>query len=187
VIRVALQRRPEVQQREWELQAFGAERRLSSWDILNNSEVGVNAERDGEWSIGPAAAVPLPIFDTGNAARDRARAALVESMHQLTEARRQVVEDVRRAYASLQGTRANLNRVQSQLLPLQESRLAQAEAQFKAGQTDITGLLIAEQDLRAARAQVVDLQRRAAQAEVRLERAVGGAAALASSTTQPNP
>lgn len=187
VLRTALERRPEVQQREWELQALGAEHRLANWNLINTSEGGMDAERDGDWSIGPAASVPLPIFDTGSASRDRARAALIESMHHLTDARRQVVEDVRRAYSSLEGTRANLERVQSQLLPLQDARLQQAEAQFKAGQTDLTGLLLAEQDLRAARARLIDLQCRAALAEVRLQRAMGGVDAPAVPNTPHTP
>jgi outer membrane protein TolC len=56
--------------------------------------------------------------------------------------------------------------------------LAQAEAQYKAGQTDITSLFLAEQDLRAARARTIELERRASEALIRLERSAGGPGAV---------
>jgi outer membrane protein TolC len=189
---VAALSRPEIQEREWALAALGARRRLAAWDVLGSVDAGAEAERDGGWSVGPALSTAIPLFDFGQASRARAAAAQIEARHELLAIRRQVVEEVRRAYATLVGTQANLDRVLSQLIPLQEARLQQAEAQFRAGQTDITGLLMAEHDLRASKSQLVDLQRRVAIARVRLERAVGGAGALASESatspsTQPNP
>lgn len=183
-VRAALKARPDVQQREWDLIALGAERRLAAWEVLGGSDVGAAAERDGDWSFGPSGSVPLPIFDTGAAGKAKATAALIEGRHQLTAVRRQVVEDVRRAYSTVKLTQSNLVRVRDELLPLQERRLQQAEAQFRAGQTDITALLLAEQDLRSTRAKLIELQRRSALARVRLERSVGGAAVIA--TTQPS-
>lgn len=183
-IRLALERRPEVQQRLWELAAFGYEKKLAEWGLWNGTEAGVDAERDGDWSVGPSASLPIPLFDMGQAQRQKAMATVIEARHHLTSARRQVIEDVRRACATLAASRKNLDRVNNELLPLQESRLQQAEAQFRAGQTDITGLLIAEHDLRSTRAQRIELQRKVAIAQVRLERAVGGAGVLASITAQ---
>lgn len=187
LLSIAASRRPEIQQREWELVALGADRKLAGWGFLDGSEVGVDAERDGDWSVGPAASIPVPLFDVGQASKERVQAAVVEARHQLVATQRGVVEDVRRAHATLTGSQANLDRVQNQLIPLQQSRLTQAEAQFRAGQTDITALLLAEQDLRSTQAQVVELQRRVAIAQVRLERAVGGSLTLSVPTTQPNP
>lgn len=186
-LRLALQHRPEIQQREYALQALGAERRQANWNPFDDADVGINAERDGDWSFGPAGSVPLPLFDTGEAGRRRADALLVEAKHQLVETRRSVIEEVRRAHAMVAGTRANLDRVDRELIPLQTARLEQAEAQFKAGQTDITALLLAEQDLRAARAQRVDLQRRVAVASVRLFRSIGRADSSVGGAVTPTP
>jgi cobalt-zinc-cadmium efflux system outer membrane protein len=187
LLSIAASRRPEIQQREWELVALGADWKLAGWGLLDGSEVGVDAERDGDWSVGPGASIPVPLFDVGQASKERAQAAVVEARHQLVATQRGVVEDVRRAHATLTGLQANLDRVQNQLIPLQQSRLTQAEAQFRAGQTDITALLLAEQDLRSTQAQVVELQRRVAIAQVRLERAIGGSLTVSVPTTQPNP
>jgi outer membrane protein TolC len=135
----------------------------------------VDAERDdGEWSVGPAVATPIPLFDFGQARRARARAAVIEARHNLTQARREVVEQTRRAHASLSASNENLARIRDRLVPSLESRLEQAEAQFKAGQVDITQLLLAEQELRAARTHLVELQRRSTEAVIRLQRAAGG-------------
>jgi outer membrane protein TolC len=183
-IAAAFERRPEVRQREWQLQALGAERKLTTWALLDGADVGAAAEREDEWTLGPSATLPLPLFDTGQQMRARAEAAVIEARHQLTAARRQVVEDVRRAHAALIGAIASLHRVDHELLPVQEQRLAQGEAQLQGGQTDVTALLLAEQDLRAARLRRVELQQRVAIARVRLERAVGGAGAT-QVTAQP--
>src|SRR5688500_14694828 len=46
--------------------------------LIPEAEAGVAAERepDGEWAVGPAFSVPIPLFDTGKAATSRARAEL---------------------------------------------------------------------------------------------------------------
>ena len=190
-IALALDNRPEVQARRYEMAALGAELKLTRFAPFDGSEVGVDAERDdGDWTIGPAASVPIPLFDLGQARRSRARAAVIEASHNLTAARRQVVQETRQAHAAFTSSLSNLQRVRDQLVPLLERRLAQAEAQFKAGRTDVTGLLLAEQELRAGRTQLVELQRRNTEALIRLQRAVGGpgiAASLESAEPAPGP
>lgn len=192
-VALALENRPEVQVRRYELAALGAELSITRFAPFNGASTGVDAERDeGAWSAGPAVTMPIPLFDFGQARRGRARAAVIEARHNLTAARRQVVQDTRQAYAAFGASRANLERVSTKLVPLLERRLEQAEAQFRGGQTDVTGLLFAEQDLRAARTRLVELQRRNAEALIRLQRAVGGpgvAATLEASdaATQPAP
>jgi outer membrane protein TolC len=92
----------------------------------------------------------------------------------MTQARRAMIEEVRQAHATLLASQGNLDRVRNELIPLQQRRLDQAEAQYRAGQTDITTLFLAEQELRAARAKQVELERRTSESLIRLQRAVGG-------------
>ncbi len=180
-IGLALENRPEVQARRYEMAALGAELSLTRFVPFEGTGIGIDAERDdGDWTVGPAASLPIPLFDFGQARRARARAAVIEAGHQLTAARRQVVQETRQAHAAFLASLANLERVRSQLVPLLERRLTQAEAQFKSGQTDVTGLLLAEQELRAGRTQLVELQRRNTESLIRLERAVGGPGIAAS-------
>lgn len=190
---MGLENRPEVLRQRFELAALGAEYRLTRFAPFEESAVGAEAERaEGEWALGPAVSMPIPLFDFGQARRQKAQAALVEARHNLTRIHRQVVEETRRAYAAFAASRENLARVQSELIPLAQRRLDQAEAQFRGGQTDITGLLLAEQELQAARARLVELERRNTESLIRLQRAVGGPgvmptepAAATSPATQP--
>ncbi|MEO6434324.1 MAG: TolC family protein [Tepidisphaeraceae bacterium] len=170
----AIKNRPEVQSRRWELAALGAEQSLTRFAPGDGAEAGVAAERDPDWSAGPSVALPLPLFDFGQARRVKARAAVIEARHELTQAQRVVIGETRGAHASYLAARANLERVEKQLIPLEQRRRDQAEAQYKAGQTDITTLLIAEQDFATARTRLIQLEQRIAVSLLRLQRAVGG-------------
>jgi len=178
-IRSALERRPEIAALRWELEALGDERALAGTAWLDRASVGVDAESDdGDWSVGPSATIPLPLFDGGSARRDRARAEVLAARAELLGVQRTVVEEVRRAHASLLAARAILDRVRTRLIPLQEERRAQVEAVYLAGEADVTAVLLAEQDLQHSQAKLVDLERETARALVRLERSVGGSGAM---------
>jgi outer membrane protein TolC len=178
-VNAALANRPEVGQQRFALAALGQEVRLTTFTPFDGGDIGVDAERDGgNWSVGPGVSLPVPLFDFGQARRERARATVIEARHNLTRVSREVVEETRRSYAALKASRENRRRVESELIPITERRLQQAESQFRGGQTDITGLLLAEEQLRAARTRLVELQQRNAEALIRLERAVGGPAAV---------
>jgi outer membrane protein TolC len=174
-LEAALANRPEIQSVAWELAALGDERVLAGFLPWEGTSAGVDAERDDGWSVGPEVSVPLPIFDMGQARRARVSAEQIEARHRLTQASRLAVEEVRRAWESLTRTAANLGRVQQELIPLQQQRRTLAEAAFRLGQRDATSFFLAEQDLRAAQARAVDLERQTTIAIVRLQRAAGGA------------
>jgi outer membrane protein TolC len=173
-VEAGLTHRPEIQSIAWQLAALGDDLALTRLLSFEGSSAGVSAEDDDGWSIGPEVSAPLPIFDLGQAREDRVRAEQIEARHELTRTRRIVVEDVRRAYQAFDQTSANLRRVRDELIPLQEQRRSMAEAAFHS-ERDITSLILAEQDLRNAHAQAVDLERQMTIALIRLHRAVGGA------------
>ncbi|MCX5658808.1 MAG: TolC family protein [Planctomycetota bacterium] len=190
-ILAALEHRPEIQSRMWELAALGVEVRLAQWALLDGGEVGVASERDGRWSVGPEAAVPLPLLDWGQERQNAATARQSEAAHQLTQARRIVVEEVRRALAAHEAARLMAARAGEQWLPLLEQRQREAESAYRAGQSDVVPLILATQDLQTGRARLIELERRTAEAWIRLHRAVGGPghapASLASSAAQSTP
>lgn len=182
----ALHNRPELRAKQWELTAALAEHRGAKWAWLQGSDVGAHAERDADWSLGPAVTVPLPIFDTGRAAMDKITAQEIGARHALTQMQRQVIEDVRRAYAGYRSALATLRLADHQLLPLAQERYEQAQSAYKAGETDLLHLLAAEEDLQDARKKLVDLHKRASLAKVKLHRAAGGPGAIPTpTTTQP--
>lgn len=188
-VNAALVNRPEVGQQRFALTALGQEVRLIPFSPFAGGDAGIAAQRDGNWSVGPGVSLPIPLFDFGQARRARANAAVIEARHNLTRISRSIIEQTRRSFAAFIASRENRQRVQSELIPIAERRLQQAESQFRGGQTDITGLLLAEEQLRSARTRGVELQQRNAEALIRLQRAVGGPVALdaldAAAATQP--
>lgn len=192
-VAAGLEHRPEISARMWELSALGVEFRLARWTIFDGTEVGAEAEGTAEsgaddWAVGPAIAVPIPIFDWGQAKQDAAAAKRLEAAHQLTLARRQVVEEVRRAYSAFRTALDTHRRVKDQLIPLLERRRSEAESQYRAGQSDVIPLVLADQDLQTGRAKLVDLEQKASASLVRLQRAVGGPGVVPDQpTTQPAP
>ncbi len=178
-IAAALEHRPEIQTRMAELSALGVEARLARWILTEGTEAGIESERDDHvWSAGPSIRVPLPVFDWGQARRELADARRIEAAHQLVQLKRQAVEDVRRALAGYQSSSEAARRVREELLPLVEQRGREAEAIYRAGQDDILMVILAQQELRAGQIKLIELERRAAEAFIRLQRAVGGPAHL---------
>ncbi|MFY9344484.1 MAG: TolC family protein [Planctomycetota bacterium] len=184
-ILAALEHRPELQVVEWELAALGDDFSLVKWVALGTASAGVSAERDGAWRLGPAAALGIPLLDSGQARRDHIRAEVLESRHELTLIGRTVVEEVRRAVATCRYSQATLARVRNELIPLQTQRRALAEQAFRLGQNDVTSTFLAENDLRAAAAKQIELERQVAVAVIRLQRAVGGPGAAQALVGRP--
>lgn len=181
----ALQRRPEIQAAEWELLALGGEARWVAESALDPAELSIEAEKDGDWSLGPG--VALPLGATGRA-RTRAAAASarqLEALHLLAQARRRAVEDVRGALAELDAAAGSLRRVETELLPVLERRRSDAQLAYERRELELGVLLRADQALQAAGAQRIGLRQRAAEARLQLERATGGPAALQTLTPAP--
>ncbi|MCC7205324.1 MAG: TolC family protein [Phycisphaeraceae bacterium] len=182
-IRAGLEKRPEIAARMWELSALGVEFRQSSWALFDGAELGAQAEgtvesRADDWAAGPAMTLPVPILDWGQARRDAAAARRLEAAHQLTQTRRLVVEEVRRAYAALRMTTRTYHTVTEQWIPLVERRRSEAESQYRAGQSDVVPLILADQEVLSAQAKRIELARQASVALARLHRAVGGPGAV---------
>jgi outer membrane protein, heavy metal efflux system len=179
-IEAALKHRPEIQALRWQLAALGDERAAAEWTPWQDASLGVDAQRTPDWWVGPSITIPLPLFDTGSAERERLTAEQAASRHELRGILRDVVEDVRVAFSAFSAQRDNLRRVRGQLIPAQQRRCEQAESSYRLGHADVTALLLSQQDLRAAQATALDLERETSIALVRLQRAVGGVEAQAS-------
>jgi outer membrane protein TolC len=172
----ALATRPEIQAVAWRLRALGDEAALVQLAPWEGASAGVETQSSDGWQVGPSLSAPLPVFDTGTARRAHNTAEQLEARHELTLARRLVVEEVRVAHQALAASRANLERIERELIPLQLQRRELAEDAYRAGQTDVTPLFLAEHDVRVAQTQAIEVEAQAARALVRLQRAVGGPA-----------
>lgn len=135
-------------------------------------------------SVGPAASVPIPLFDLGRHRRARAEADRAAARHRLTQVRRRVVEEVRQALSAAESARRAAALVEGQLLPLQRDRVEQVQAAYRNGFADVTDVLQAEQDLLDAEAQLIEARRGVAAAAADLRRAAGGVATPQTSTSK---
>ena len=174
-IDAALANRPELRSRMWELKALGDDLAVASLSPLMGGDVGAHGERDPEWRVGPTITTPVPIFDFGQAAREKVKAERVVARQELLEAQREAIEDVRLAYATcVQSTQA-LGDAQDRLLPLQEQQRNQAKLAYESGDADLTTLLLAETDFQLTTSKIAALREKVTVARVRLQRAAGGA------------
>ncbi|MBL9149648.1 MAG: TolC family protein [Phycisphaerae bacterium] len=189
-IDAALANRPELRAIGWELAALGDDEALAAFFPWDGASVGVDAQKDGDWTTGPAVSTPIPVFDMGQAAVARVVAERIEMRHRLTGVQREVVESVRTALVAVRAHADNLARVRDRLIPIEEERRRQAEAAYRAGQTDVTPLFLAEQGVSLAKARAIEIERETTGARIRLERAVGGPAAaipFATANDRTNP
>lgn len=175
-LEAALKHRPEMQAVVSQLAALGAHVKLTNLLWIQSGNQGVSSEREsgGDWSIGPAIAVPLPLFDWGQAKRKKAKAMRTEATYQLQSTTRQVIEEVRRAYVAWHASKLMLAQVRDELLPLLDRREEETSAAYRAGQLDVQAVILAENDLQSAQAQLINLKRQTAEALIRLQRAAGG-------------
>lgn len=174
-VRLALARRPELLELRWQLAALGDDAAVAPWTVWEGGSVGpLMQQQQGQTAYGPSFAVPLPLFDTGAVRGRRAEAVCAEARHQLLDAERRVVQEVRVAAAALTATRTYEQRLVDELLPRLRARRSNAEAAYTGGQTDITPLLLAEDDLRNAEVKQVLYRQQSTTALLELRRALGG-------------
>lgn len=183
-IDLALTNRPEIRAIAWQLRALDDDAALARLLPWEGASIGVEAEHETEWAIGPSLSTPIPIFDMGQARSARVTAEQQEARYTLVLTRRKIVEEVRLALEGLNARRANLAWVRDELLPIQRRRRQLADDAYRAGLTDVTALYLAEHDLRSSEAKAVEIEEQLAIAMVRLERAVGGAG-VANTTLAP--
>lgn len=175
-LQTAMAHRPEIQAITSQLAALGAQVKLTDLLWIGGGDQGVSAERDTgrDWSIGPAIAVPLPLFDWGQAKRKQAKAMRIEAFYELQSTTRQIIQEVRIAHIEWTESLLMLAQVRDELVPLLQRREEETAAAYRAGQIDVLAVILAEKDLQAAQATLIDLKRQAAFALIQLQRAAGG-------------
>lgn len=170
--------RPEIQTDRWQLAALEDQTALARLAWMENNAAGLAAERDSNWSLGPSVALPLPLFDWGQARRAGARAQAIAARHRLTQTTRQVVREIRQAHDAVASLMITARRARTELLPLHKERVRLARVVYEAGQSDVTVLRLAELDLLKAQLKVVRLEHRTARAIIALDRATGGSGGM---------
>ena len=178
-IAAALQGRPELHALAFELEALGDEAALAVFWPWQGSTLGAETQRTPVWFTGPNATVPLPIFDDGSAESRRISAEVAAARHRITAAAREVIADVRTAHAASASLSVELAQLRNEGMPQKQRAVDAARAANLNGEIGREPVLLAEQELLAARAAEAELVREAVLAGIRLQRASGGVDAAA--------
>lgn len=128
---------------------------------------------DKRKELGPSIQASIPIFDTGDARIAKAHAEAARLALEADEIEQSSIAEARAAYLTAKSARALAARYESEVAALSDTNLALAQRAFTAGQTDLTVLLESRQSAIDARLKLIDLQEKAALADIELRRAIG--------------
>lgn len=119
---------------------------------------GLEAEGEdpGTWEVGPALALPIPLFDQGQAASARAKARMRELWNDYTQQAVQVRSAARRARYRLLAARQRAIHYRDVVLPLRRRILRQTHLRYNAMFLGVFQLLQAKQLEVAARRRYID-------------------------------
>lgn len=133
--------------------ALGLERRQR---LRNVAGGGAIESEGGDWAIGPAIELEIPIFDQNQAQIAKAEYRHAQSVRELAGIAVQVVQQVQGAFARYALAQDTARLYREELLPLREASLDLARESFAAGKTGFLSVLEAQNRLLAARRDYVD-------------------------------
>ncbi|MFI4911312.1 MAG: TolC family protein [Sedimentisphaeraceae bacterium JB056] len=107
---------------------------------------GIEAERepDGTWSIGPTAAIGIPIFDTGQARKAAGAAKIKQLWNEYTALAIEIRATSRSARYRLQNARQQADYYKQVIVPLSEKIFLETQLQYNAMQLGVFDLLNAK-------------------------------------------
>jgi cobalt-zinc-cadmium efflux system outer membrane protein len=139
-------------------QALGIARPLG---FLGEVELGASAEREpeGEWAVGPALSIPIPLFNQGQPAVASAAAELRGAGERYAALAVELRSRVRAAHASVTAARERTTYYAKVILPLRARIVRQTQLQYNAMQIGTFQLLQAkQQQIEAGEAYVTSLR-----------------------------
>lgn len=161
--------RYEVETRKQELAASGWRKGKADVDGGGSFE----SDNDGS-ELGPAVDLAIPLFDTGSARVEKAKALLRAAEARAEQIEQNAVGEARSALMELRRASLLIEFYRGQVLILAQDNLARAESAIRSGTTDQTVLLEAQRALIEARRTSNRLEEDQAEARAALEYAVGG-------------
>lgn len=167
-----------------------AQKRVPIARLAALGEVNVDAhferEPSGEHTVGPGIELPVPIFNTGRAARTRAEAEYLRARHTLAALEAESSSQLRAARATLDEARARAEYYRNVLLPRRRRIVELTKLEHNAMLVGIFQLLQARQNEAAAQSDYVEAQREYWSARTDLDRALQGIAGDTSFTPATN-
>ncbi len=143
---------------------------------LGEIVVDVHHERepDGSRTTGPGIEFPIPIFNSGRAARNRAEAEYLRARHQLALVTAQASSEIRAARQSLMSARARVDYYRDVLLPRRARIVELTKLQQNSMLVGVYQVLEARQNEARAHREYIDAQLAYWSARNNLDRALNG-------------
>jgi outer membrane protein, heavy metal efflux system len=151
---------------------------LTRLEVLEETVIDFHFEREpsGERTRGPGIEFPIPIFDTGRAARSRAEAEYLRARHALAALEAEASSQLRSARASLAESRARVEYYRDVVVPRRQRIVELTKLQHNAMLVGIFQLLDAKKNETQALRDYVEAQREYWTARTDLDRALQGVA-----------
>jgi len=130
---------------------------VSGW--LPELKAGVSAERSGDWGVGPAVQLELPLFYQGQGEVGVARARMKREQHLYADAAVQVRSAARAVQSRLDAARRGVVHAHDVVLPLRERVVQQTQLEYNGMLVGIFQLLEAKRQELAAAEQFLSLRR----------------------------
>ena len=155
-----------------------AEKRVPMARLAALGEVDVDvhyeSEPSGEHTIGPGIELPIPIFNTGRAARTRAESEYLRARHTLAALEAESSSQLRAARATLDEARARVEYYRDVLLPRRRRIVELTKLEHNAMLVGIFQLLQARQNEANAQSDYIEAQREYWSARTDLDRVLQG-------------
>jgi len=140
-----------------EIEAARSAMRISKTAAFEDLAVGVHLERepDGRKTTGPAATIPIPIFDRGAAAKARARAMLRQAQQRFGAMTVAARSEARAAQERLLEARSRMDYLRDVVIPRRERILRLTQLEYNAMLRGVFQLIDARKNLDGARREEV--------------------------------
>jgi cobalt-zinc-cadmium efflux system outer membrane protein len=115
---------------------------------LEGAEIGVASERelDGAWSVGPSLALPIPLFDQGQARIGAAEARYRRAAERMIARAIEVRSRARAAYGGVVSSHERARYYEAVILPLKQRIVEETQLQYNAMQVSAFQLLQARRE-----------------------------------------
>lgn len=144
------------------------------------ADVHYERETEGEHTVGPGVEFPIPIFNTGRAARTRAEAQYLRAQHLVNALQAESTSQLRAARATLAEARARVEYYRGVVVPRRARIVELTKLEHNAMLVGVFQLLQAKQNHAQAERELIEAQRDYWSARTNLDRAVQGIASASS-------
>ena len=187
---IAATRRLDIEAARHEVEIARQQVPMARLAALGDITVDVHYQRDAEGArtVGPGIELPVPIFNTGTAARNRAEAQYLRARHTLNALLGESSSQLRTARSAVAEARARVEYYRDVIVPRRQRIVELTKLEHNAMLVGVFQLLQAKQNEASARRDAIDAERDYWAARNSLDRALNGVAgetAFTPATDQP--